>query len=320
VTETSAPRARAALAVGQVCLAASCWGIAASIAKFGFDRGVPPTAMAQARVLIAAILLGALLAWRNPALLRAPRASWPLLAVYGCALALVNITYYVAIDRVPVGVAISIQYTAPALVLGWTVLVARRRARRLAWFAVALTLTGAVLVSQALAGFQALDPVGLAGGAGAALSLATVLLFGETFGRRGLPASTTVFWGFAGAVAFWSVAAPWWRWPVRVAVEAPAVALAVVGVGIVGTLIPFLLEVGALRVLPASTVGIALTTEPLFAAGFAWVLLGQSLGRSQLAGGALVVAGVVLAHLSTTARRAAPAAAGPEPAILAQRE
>jgi drug/metabolite transporter (DMT)-like permease len=315
VTEIPASRLRAALAVAQVCLAAAFWGIAASIAKFGFDRGVPPAAMAEARVLIALVLMGAFLAVRNPALLRAPRGSWPFLALYGCALALVNITYYVAIDRVPVGVAISIQYTAPALVLGWTVLVARRRAGRLAWFAVVLTLAGAVLVSQALAGFRELDPIGLAGGVGAALMLTTVLLLGEALGRRGLPTSTTVFWGFASAVAFWSIAAPWWRWPVGVVAEAPAVALAVIGVGIIGTLIPFFLEVGALRLLPAATVGIALTTEPLFAAGFAWVLLDQALGPSQLAGGALVVTGVILAHLSEARHRVTPAVADPEPAV-----
>ena len=316
----TAPRSRVSLAVGRVCLAAACWGVAASIAKYGFDHGVPPTAMAEARVLIALVVLLAVLAWRRPALLRAPRGCRLLLALYGCAIALANITYYVAIDRVPVGVAISIQYTAPVLVLGWTVLVARRRVGRFAWVAAALTLAGAILVSQALTGFGALDLVGLAGGFGAAVMLGTVLLMAEALGRRGVTAPTTVFWGFAGAVAFWSVVAPWWRWPVEAVARTPGAALAVVGVGLVGTLLPFFLEVSALRILPAATVGIALTTEPLFAAGFAWLLLGQALGTGQLAGGALVVAGVVLAHLSEAARRAEPVPAAAEPAVELRRQ
>jgi drug/metabolite transporter (DMT)-like permease len=309
------PRARVHLAVASACLAAACWGVGASIAKYAFDHGVPPTALAEARALLAAVVLGALLAWRNRALLRAPRGSWPLLAGFGCSLACLNFGAYVAIDRIPVGVTISIIYAAPVLVLGWTVLVGRRRGGGLAWVAAAVTLAGAVLVTEALDGFGALDPVGLGAAVGAAGMLGAGLLLGEALGRRGLASSTTVVWGFAGAVVLWSVAAPWWRWPLAAVVEAPATALAVVGVGLVGTLLPSLLQVGALRVLSAAIVGIVTTSEPLFAAGFAWLLLGQALGLVQVVGGGLVVAGVVLAHLVEAARLSGSGAAPTEPTV-----
>ena len=74
--------------------------------------------------------------------------------------------------------------------------------------------------------------------------------------------------------------------------------LRVLGVGVVGTLIPFLLMVGALRVISAGLAGIASTSEPVFASGLAWLLLGQALDAPQLVGGGLVVAGVVLAQLT----------------------
>ena len=64
------------------------------------------------------------------------------------------------------------------------------------------------------------------------------------------------------------------------------------------TLLPFALAVGAVRVISAATAGIAATSEPLFAVAFAWLLLGQTLNPAQLAGAALVVAGVVLAQLA----------------------
>jgi drug/metabolite transporter (DMT)-like permease len=76
------------------------------------------------------------------------------------------------------------------------------------------------------------------------------------------------------------------------------VLLAVIGVGLVGTLLPFFLAVAAVRVVSAATAGIAATFEPVFAATFAWLLLGQHLRPVQLAGGLLVVAGVVLAQLA----------------------
>jgi len=82
------------------------------------------------------------------------------------------------------------------------------------------------------------------------------------------------------------------------ALRDPSVTLAVAGVGLVDTLLPFALAVGAVRVISAASAGIAATSEPVFAAAFAWVLLDQRLAAPQLAGGALVVAGVVLAQLA----------------------
>jgi drug/metabolite transporter (DMT)-like permease len=67
-------------------------------------------------------------------------------------------------------------------------------------------------------------------------------------------------------------------------------------VGVVGTLLPFLLAVAALRVISAALAGIVATTEPVFASALAFVLLGQELSAPQLIGGGLVVAGVVLAQ------------------------
>jgi drug/metabolite transporter (DMT)-like permease len=167
----------------------------------------------------------------------------------------------------------------------------------LAWAAAGLTLAGAVLVSRALEGLGALELPGLAAGLASAVLFAAYLLAAERAGRRGVEPATTLVWGFLVAVAIWAVAVPWWSWPVAT-LAAPAVAAAVLGVGLVGTLLPFALAVGAVRVISAATAGIAATAEPVFAAGFAWLLLGQHLTPAQLAGGALVVAGVVLAQLA----------------------
>jgi drug/metabolite transporter (DMT)-like permease len=98
------------------------------------------------------------------------------------------------------------------------------------------------------------------------------------------------------ASVVWGVLLPWWGWPVDRLAD-PEVSLRVLGVGLVGTLFPFLLVVNALRTLPAAVAGIAATAEPVFAVGLAWLLLGQSLGAPQLLGAGLVVGGVVLAQL-----------------------
>lgn len=293
----TAPGRRATLvAVIAMVVAGACWGLAAVMAKTAFDRGVSPVRMAQARVAVALIVLAGLLAGRRRDLLRPPPGTMPLLVAFGLSVAAVNSAYYIAIDRLAVGVAISLQYTAPVLLLGWAAITARGRAAgRVVWIAAALTLAGAVLVSRAYGGLARVSGVGLVAAVGSAVTFATYLLTAGRAGRRGVPPATVLFWGFVVAVLAWSVIAPWWSWPVERLAEA-RVTLSVLGVGIVGTLIPFFLAVGALRVLPPATAGIAATVEPPFAAGFAWLFLGQHLSPVQISGGILVLAGVVLAQ------------------------
>jgi drug/metabolite transporter (DMT)-like permease len=292
-------RPATAAAVLRVAAAATCWGLAAVMAKVAFDRGVPPVRVAEARVAVAIFFLVLILAWRGRQQLRVPVGSLPVLIGFGLCVAGVNATYYIAIDRLAVGVAVSLQYTAPVLLLGLAAMTSRRRPelrpRRLAWVAAALTLAGAVLVSRAFEGFHHVDGRGLLAAGASALLFAGYLLTAGRAGRRGVPPATVLFWGFVVAIVAWSVIAPWWSWPVE-RLDQPKVALAVLGVGLVGTLLPFFLAVGAVRVLSPATAGTAATVEPPAAALFAWIFLGQHLAAVQLTGGVLVVAGILLAH------------------------
>jgi drug/metabolite transporter (DMT)-like permease len=298
----------------RVVAAAACWAMAAVLAKHVFDRGVPPVRLAEARVAVALAVLAPLLVWRRPRLLRPPPGTLPVLVGFGACVAAVNLSYYLAIDHLPVGVAVSLQYTGPAMVLAVAALasrggrggpdspghpfgVPRTPPGRAAWVAAAITIAGAVLVSRALEGLGGLDVPGVAAGLASAVTFAAYLLTAEAAGARGAHPATTLLWGFLASVAIWSLVAPWWSWPVD-ALRDPGVSLAVAGVGLVGTLLPFALAVGAVRVVSAASAGIAATSEPVFAAAFAWVLLDQRLTAAQLAGGALVVAGVVLAQLA----------------------
>jgi len=318
--DTSPDRAAIVAALGRVVLAGACWALAAVLASYAFDRGVPPVRLAEARVAVALVALAPFLAWRRPELLRPPPGAWPVLATFGACVAAVNLSYYLAIDQLPVGVAVALQYTGPAMLMAATALVLRDRAAggpaggdpgRLAWTAAGLTLAGAVLVSRALEGLGALELPGVAAGLASAVLFAAYLLAAERAGRRGVEPATTLVWGFLVAVAMWAVAVPWWSWPLATLAD-PGVAAAVLGVGLVGTLLPFALAVGAVRVISAATAGIAATSEPVFAAGFAWLLLGQHLTPAQLAGGALVVAGVVLAQLAAARSGARAARVSPD--------
>ena len=109
----------------RVVLAGACWAMAAVLAKYAFERGMPPVRLAEARVAVALVALAPFLAWRRPGLLRPPPGTWPALAGFGACVAAVNLTYYLAIDHLPVGVAVALQYTGPAILLATTTLLLR---------------------------------------------------------------------------------------------------------------------------------------------------------------------------------------------------
>src|SRR3954469_21238922 len=126
------------------------WALNGNLAVYLLDDGVSAIRLSQLRSAGSwAILLVALALWR-PRLLRVERRELPALAFLGVAgLAGVHATYFYAIDRLDIGVAVTIQYLAPLLLLVWLKL---RHGRRLApglWGAVALSALGCFLVVRA---------------------------------------------------------------------------------------------------------------------------------------------------------------------------
>jgi drug/metabolite transporter (DMT)-like permease len=221
-------------------VAATCWAASAVIAAGAFERGMSPERLAESRVITALVPLGTYLLLARRDLLMAPRGALPAIIGFGACMVVVNFSYYVAIARVPVGVAIALQYTAPVLILVATAVVTRRSPHRLVWLAGAMTLAGAILVSGALAGpaGRQLDGLGVLAGIGAALSFAGYLVTAELAGRRGAHPATSLFIGFVVAAVIWGVVLPWWDWPVGLLGD-PQILWRVLAVGLLGTLLPF---------------------------------------------------------------------------------
>lgn len=269
--------------VGLALGAALLWGISGAVAADAF-ADVSPARVAQARVLLAALVLIPWAGWRGA--LR-PQGNLGWLAAIGVNLAVVNVTFYWALERLGVGPGATIQFLGPIMVLGWMVVVQHRRVTTLAWVAAVLAVIGVGLVSEAwdVAGA---DWVGVAAGLASAVAFATYLLIGEHLGTR-LAAVTVLAWGFLVATVFWAVVQPLWDFPTDLS---SGVWGKLVWVGIAGTALPFLLEIAALRRAPSGIVGVVATAEPVIGAAAAWVMLDQTLRPLQIAGGLMVVAAV----------------------------
>ena len=278
------------LALPAIALAAALWATAAIVASDLFRAGVTPLELTAARAAIAAAGFGMLpAAWAGP---RPPHPSGRLLVIgLGLALALVTACYYGAIARLPVAIAIVLQYAAPALVVAITALVERRRPSALVTASLIAALAGVALVTGALGSdLGGLDPLGVALALASAALFAGYTMAGER-ARRYYRAPALMLRGFTVAAIFWIVVLATRGWPQDLFATGHLPEVLFVGIG--GTLLPFLAFVWAVAHLRAERAAIGATLEPVLAALGAWIWLGQRLTAAQLVGGALVIVAVL---------------------------
>ncbi|MGW1593495.1 EamA family transporter [Streptomyces sp. NPDC002343] len=227
------------------------------------------------RLLAAAIVL--LLVCR-PRLRGHSRADWGTVVVFGVAMGAMNGLFYEAVDRIPLGPAVTLEVLGP---LALSVLASRRAINAL-W--AGLALAGVFLLGGG--GFGELDPIGVAFAVGAGAMWAAYIIFSARTGRRFPQAD-----GLALAMA---VAALLFL-PLGIAeagtrlLDPTTIALGS-AVAVLSSVLPYTLELLALRRLPASTFAILMSLEPAIAATAGFLVLGQSLAPAQAAAIALVIA------------------------------
>jgi drug/metabolite transporter (DMT)-like permease len=292
-------------------IAAALWALNASFSRSLLDDGMSPLRLSQLRSGGALLLLVAGLAVTRRDLLRVRRSDLPALAFLGVAgMALVHATYFAAIDRLQIGAALTIEYLAPLLLLVWLRVFHGRRLAPTLWGAVALSVVGCFFVVGAYHA-SSLDGLGVAAAFGSTVTFAIYMVGSERAGRRHEPV-TTLAWAFGFATLFWAVATPWWGFPVHL-IASTRGALLAAGVVVVGTLVPFICMVAALRLVPAPRAAVVATLEPALAAVFAWIFHGEVLAAPQLAGGVVVLAAVVWvqSHRPDVGAESAPAGGSP---------
>ncbi|OEJ26361.1 transporter [Streptomyces agglomeratus] len=226
------------------------------------------------RLAVAAVLL---LVVCRPKVRGYARADWWTVAAFGLAMAGMNGLFYQSLDRVPLGVAVTLEVLGP---LALSVF-ASRRAMSVVW--AALALGGVVLLSGG--GFDRLDPVGAAYALGAGGCWAAYILFSARTGRRFPQAD-----GLALAMAVAALLSL----PFGIAgagdrlLEPRTLALGV-AVALMSSVLPYTLELLALRRLPAATFAVLMSLEPAIAAVAGFLVLHQALSTTDALAIALVI-------------------------------
>ncbi|MET9515476.1 EamA family transporter [Streptomyces sp. NPDC002994] len=226
------------------------------------------------RLAVAAVIL---LVVCRPRVRGYARADWGTIAAFGLAMAGMNGLFYQALDRIPLGVAVTLEVLGP---LALSVF-ASRRAMSIVW--AALALGGVALLSGG--GFDRLDPVGAAYAVAAGGCWAAYILFSARTGRRFPQAD-----GLALAMAVAALISL----PIGLAeagsglLEPRTVALGV-AVALMSSVLPYTLELLALRRLPAATFAVLMSLEPAIAAVAGFLVLHQALSTTDALAIALVI-------------------------------
>lgn len=252
--------------------------IGASVAKQLMPVIGAPATTGLRLGLSALVLLGFSRPWR-----RLPeRRHLPLLLAYGLSMGTMNFVFYEAIKRIPLGVAVGLEFTGPLSVA----LLASRRRLDFVWLA--LAVLGVALLLPLSRTDDALDPVGVGYALAAGVCWALYIVFGQRAGRAVGPTAST--WGvLIGACEIVPIGLA----DAGTAMVAPSVLPLGFGLAILSSALPYSLEMMALRQLTAKAYGTLMSLEPALAALAGLALLGEHLSPTQWIGiGAVMAASI----------------------------
>ncbi|MEV5674384.1 EamA family transporter [Streptomyces sp. NPDC052069] len=226
------------------------------------------------RLAVAALVL---LIVCRPRLRGHSRADWGTVLAFGVAMAGMNTLFYQALDRIPLGIAVTLEVLGP---LALSVIVSRRLINVL-W--AGLAVGGVVLLGGG--GFDRLDPVGAAYALGAGAMWAAYIIFSARTGRR---------FPQADGLALAMVVAAVLSLPLGIVesgskLVVPSTLALGAAVAMLSSVLPYTLELMALRRLPAPTFAVMMSLEPAIAAAAGFLILDQALSTTDALAIALVI-------------------------------
>ncbi|GES25415.1 membrane protein [Acrocarpospora pleiomorpha] len=298
------------ISLGIAVVSALCFGFSGPMAKYLGAAGLSPLESVWVRMAGAGLVLLVILAVARPGALRIPRDRLGFFAAYAViAVAGVQALFFLAITRLPVGVTLLIEYTAPVLVVLWVRFIRRVRLPRAAYLGALVAVIGLGVVVEVWQGLR-LDALGLLLALLASACCAGYFLMSDNLHVDPLG---LVAWGMIGAaVVLVPISQPWGiDWAafgrtVTVSDFTLPVAGALAWLIVVATVIAYVAGVTAVRRLSAAVGATVASLEVIGAALLAWILLDEHLGVAQIAGGAVVLLGALLAQTATAARQAVP--------------
>ena len=283
-------------------------GVAAKVLR---EANLDAFRLTQIRTSSAALILLAFVLLRDKSQLKATRREIKDLIIFGViGIAAVTSFYFFALKYLYVSVALIIEFTAPIWIVLYLRFVKKKSVPPTMWLGIVFAFSGLLLISQIWSG-SSLHPLGVFVAFLDALALALYFIFADRLSQTRSSLSL-ITWGMSVAAIFFALILPWWNFPFKFltttyslqgelsSYSAPGWAL-ILWIVIIGTVIPYLLTVTAIRELSASTSSVIGMIEPIFAGVIAWWLLNEAFTTIKLIGCAVVLIGIYLADKARNA-------------------
>jgi drug/metabolite transporter (DMT)-like permease len=269
-----------------ISMAAFLFGAAGALAKILFKADISPIDLTAIRAIVACALFALFLMITSRQALRLTRDAMPLLLASGIAFTAVNISFYLAIRKINVAAAITLEYTAPLFVLILSVLLHKRR---LSWrdvSTVGVAIIGCFLLTGTSTSVFSLSS-GVLWGLFCGFSFGVANMIGNACSARGITPACVTFYSFLVSALIWMPALPFLSvWQIQTDLET----LSLIGfITVVATIIPYWLLMYGLRhvdALPATIVGML---DPVAAGLLAFILIGETLTGGHITGIALIL-------------------------------
>ncbi|HET6152662.1 MAG TPA: EamA family transporter [Marmoricola sp.] len=301
------PARSPALGVGLVVLGASCFTINAGFSRVALRAGVEPAMLTTIRVTMTfTVLLLIAVLFRRTALRPPTGRTLALVIAHGLiGVAALQWTYFVAIDRLPLGMALLLEYQAPILVALWARFAQGAAVNRTLWLGLALAVGGLAAATEVWHGAR-FNGVGLVAGFAAAICFAAYFVIGEA-GVSSVDPLRVILWSFGVATVALNVFEPLTRFPASTLSHRVSLLgvldghrlplwLVLAWVVVLGTVVPFFAELFALAFVRATTVTVIAMLEPIGVSALGWAWFRESLSPIAIAGCVAVVVGILVAQ------------------------
>ncbi|QDK39250.1 DMT family transporter [Bdellovibrio sp. NC01] len=221
------------------------------------------------RVWISALLLLVIFQpWKH----KLTKNTWGVVALYGMSLGAMNLLFYLALQRIPLGVAVALEFTGPLAVATF----ASKKALDVVW--ALLAGLGIVLILPHANFSSSIDVIGVALALGAGFFWGLYIVFAKKVGRSIVGGSATALGMFFAALTVTPTAIP----QLHFADYTLQIWLSALAVAVLSSALPYSLEMIALRSIPSKTFGVLMSLEPAVAALMGFVFLNEKLSGLQL--------------------------------------
>ncbi|WP_051188470.1 EamA family transporter [Proteocatella sphenisci] len=270
--------------------AAFFWGISGTVAKMIFNTDIDPIAVSNMRISLAAVICIIYLAMGHSNLLQVSSTGLKKIGILGISMTLMQGTYYYAIARLNVSLAIFIQYLSPIIITAYCSIVLKEKMKLSKGIALVFAMAGSYFIIFGGAGLGIkLNIDGVVAGLISAFCSAFYIIYGQKCTGNYDPWTVLTFGMATGALIYMFICPPWILWAGRSSSE-----LLFIGyLAIFGTIVPFTLYLKGFRYLAPSAVNIIGMSETVVASLSAYLILGEVLSTKQILGAVLIVMAVI---------------------------